>query len=252
MKRYLPFVIIACVLVVAIAGYVGLTRSRHADTAAPFAAVANPTPAIPPAGALDANRLTAPATASEPRASPQTVPAVPQPTNIPAGVSVTLEEFGDYQCPPCGLLHPEIKKIAAEYGSKVNIVFRNFPLTNNHKNAQAAAQAAEAARLQGHFDEMHDRIYEHQDQWKDLTDPRPTFTRYAGDIGLDLKRYARDVDGSEVTQKIEFDKQTALVRGVNGTPTVFIEGKQLKAEVTNLEGIRSGINIMLTRKVAKP
>ena len=66
------------------------------------------------------------------------MPSVPLPANIPAGVSVTVEEFGDYQCPPCGLLHPELKQIAAEYGNKVNFVFRNFPLTMNHKNALAA------------------------------------------------------------------------------------------------------------------
>ena len=236
MKRYLPFVIIAGVLVLVTIGGFVLLRSQRADTSAPF----NPAPA---------NQSAAPPAVAQPRAPAQTVPAVPQPTNIPTGVSVTIEEFGDDQCPPCGVLHPELKQIAAEYGGKVNIIFRNFPLTNNHKNAQAAAQAAEAARLQGHFDEMHDRIYEHQDDWKDLADPRPIFTKYARDIALDLKRYARDVDSSEVQQKIEFDKQTALARGVTGTPTIFIEGQQLKAEVTNLAGLRSGINIMLGRKV---
>jgi protein-disulfide isomerase len=179
------------------------------------------------------------------------LPTVAMPSNLPAGVSVTVEEFGVYQCPPCGLLHPELKKIAAEYGTRVNIVFRNFPLTMNHKNALPAAQAAEAARLQGHFDEMHDRIYEHQNEWKDLEDPRPIFAKYAKEIGLDQKVYARDVDGLEVQQKIEFDKKTALARGVNGTPTIFIEGNQLKPEVTNLEGLRSGINIMLTRKAGR-
>jgi predicted DsbA family dithiol-disulfide isomerase len=135
------------------------------------------------------------------------------PTNLPAGISVTVEEFGDYQCPPCGLLHPELKKIAAEYGNKVVIVFRNFPLTMNHKNALPAAQAAEAARLQGHFDEMHDRIYEHQGEWKDLEDPRPIFAKYAKEIGLDLKRYAREIDGSKSSREIESDGQTELVGG---------------------------------------
>lgn len=241
MNRYLPFLIIAAALVVVSVGGLALYRSNRVDTSAPFSAAVNPAPVSQPAG---------PSGPSQPTA-PEPVPVVPQPANIPPGVSVTIEEFGDYQCPPCGLLHPELKKIAAEYGSKVNIVFRNFPLTMNHKNAQAAAQAAEAARLQGHFDEMHDRIYEHQDEWKDLADPRPTFTRYAREIGLDLKLYAADVDSSKVEQTIEFDKQTAIARGVNSTPTVFIEGKQLKPEVTNLAGLRSGINIMLGHKVGR-
>jgi len=241
MKRYLPFFIIGGVLLVVSVAGLTLYRSNREDTAVPFA-VANPSSAHQPAGPPMPAQAAAPA---------EPVPVIPQPANIPAGVSVTIEEFGDYQCPPCGLLHPELKKIAAEYGSKVNIVFRNFPLTNNHKNAQAAAQAAEAARLQGHFDEMHDHIYEHQDEWKDLADPRPIFTKYAREVGLELKRYAHDVDSTEVAQIIEFDKQTALARGVTGTPTVFIEGKQLKPEVTNLAGLRSGINIMLGHKVGR-
>ena len=251
MKRYLPFVIIGGVLIVVSVVVVTLLRSQPADTSAPFAGVANATPAIQPTGIPAANQSAAPPPGSQLSTAVSPLPTVARPTNIPAGVSVTVEEFGDYQCPPCGLLHPELKKIAAEYGTKVNIVFRNFPLTNNHKNAMAAAQAAEAARLQGRFAEMHDHIYEHQDEWKDLADPRPTFTKYAQNIGLDLKRYARDVDGSEVQQKIDFDTQTALARGVAGTPTVFVEGQQLKPEVTNLEGLRSGINIMLTRKAGK-
>lgn len=244
MKRYLPFVIIAGVLVVAIAAYLMLIRSRNADSAAPFA---SSSPIAQAAGSPAAGQA-GPPLVSQPSATPQEIPAVPQPSNVPAGVSVTIEEFGDYQCPPCGALHPQLKQIATEYRNKVNFIFRNFPLTMNHKNAQAAAQAAEAARLQGHFEAMHDRIYEHQDDWKDLADPRPTFTKYAQTIGLDMKRYAAEVDGFEVLQKIEFDKQTALARGVNSTPTIFIEGQQLKPDVTNLAGLRSGINIMLIRK----
>jgi protein-disulfide isomerase len=239
MKRYSPFLIILVVLVVVIVAALVLFRSQRQNQAAPFAAAPSSQPVIPQSPVPTLERPAAPA---------PTVPVIPQPTNLPAGVSVTIEEFGDYQCPPCGTLHPELKKIAAEYGSKVNMIFRNFPLTTNHKNALAAAQAAEAARLQGHFDEMHDRIYEHQADWKDLPDPRDLFATYAKDIRLDLKRFAQDREGTEVQQKIAFDQQTGMARGVTGTPTVFVEGRQMKPEVTNLEGIRSGINIMLMQK----
>jgi protein-disulfide isomerase len=248
MKRYLPFVLIGAVMLLGIVAYVTLVRSSRMDSSAPFATEPSSSVTGAAASSPSTRQAPGPPLLSQASPSPQEIPAVPLPSNIPAGVTVTIEEFGDYQCPPCGLLHPELKKIAAEYGGKVKIVFRNFPLTMNHKNAQAAAQAAEAARLQGHFDEMHDRIYEHQDEWKDLSDPRPVFAKYAQAIGLDLKRYASEVEGSEVLQKIEFDKQTALARGVNGTPTVFIEGRQLKPELTNLAGLRSGINITLIRK----
>ena len=243
MKRYLPFLIIAGVLVIVIVGARSLFRSQGANTAAPFAGEPIPKPVL---------QASPTSSVAQPVAPAPVMPTVPKPTNIPAGVSVTVEEFGDYQCPPCGVLHPELKKIAAEYGNKVNIIFRNFPLTMNHKNALAAAQAAEAARLQGHFDEMHDRIYEHQDEWKDQADPRPTFAKYAKEIGLDVMRFGLDVDSQEVQQKIAFDQQTAIARGVNGTPTVFVEGRQMKPEVTNLEGLRNGINLMLARKAGAP
>ena len=238
MRRYLPFVIIAGVLIVVIVGSVALVRSRRGDTNAPFADQPHPVPAA-------STVATARAQTSGP------APIVSPPPTVPANVFVTVEEFGDYQCPPCGLLHPELKKIAKDYGSTVSIIFRNFPLTTMHKNALASAQAAEAARLQGHFEEMHDRLYEHQAEWKDQEDPRPVFTKYARELGLDLKRFARDMDGEEVRQKIDFDKQTATAREVVVTPTIFVEGRQMKPEVTNGDGIRKGIDIMLVRKAAK-
>jgi len=244
MKRYFPFVIIIAVLLAAIAGASVLFRSRQAVNVG------------------DATPFTV-ATSSTPAASTQIPSQAPAQTSVPApvqgpiqardlaNVSVTVEEYGDYQCPPCGVLYPELKKIEAEYGNRIDFIFYNFPLTKNHKNALAAAQAAEAARLQEHFWQMHDLIYDHQNVWKDQEDPRPTFTRYARDLGLDLKRFARDLDGPEVQQRIAEDQQRADSLGIQGTPTVLIEGRQLKPELTTPEGIRRGIDLMLARKARK-
>ena len=185
---------------------------------------------------------------SNPQSSPGSTPV--QARDLP-NVSVTVEEYGDYQCPPCGVLYPEFKKIEAEYGNRIDFIFHNFPLTKNHKNALAAAQAAEAARLQDHFWQMHDLIYDNQNVWKDQQDPRPTFTKYARSLGLDLKRFARDLDGPEVQQRIAEDKQRADSLGIQGTPTVLVEGRQLKAEVTIPEGIRRAIDLLLARKAGK-
>ena len=233
MKRYFPFVIIVVVLVAAIAGASLLFRSQHTSPvggSAPFAATTSVTPAASPAQA------------------PTQAPA--QARDLP-NVSVTVEEFGDYQCPPCGLLHPELKKIEAEYSNRINFVFHNLPLTKNHKNALAAAQAAEAARLQNHFWQMHDLIYDNQNGWKDLDDPRPTFTQYARDLGLDVKRFVRDVEGAEVQQRLAEDKQRADAQGVQGTPTILIEGRQLKVEATTPDGIRKGVDAMLAHKAGR-
>jgi predicted DsbA family dithiol-disulfide isomerase len=144
-----------------------------------------------------------------------------------------------------------LKRLIGEYGPRLNFVFRNLPLTKNHKNALMAAQAAEAARLQGHFMEMHDILYELQDEWKDENDPQPIFLKYAAAAGLDLNRVSRDYDGPEVKQRIESDVRRAESMGIDSTPTILMEGNQLRAEVTNPEGIRKGIELVLARKAAQ-
>ena len=233
MKRYLPIVIIIAVLLAAIAVVAVVLRSKKSNDDSTLFTPTAVTPAPSPAQS----------------AAPPDVSSVSptQPKDLP-NVSVTMEEFGDYQCPPCGVLHPELKKILAEYGNRVDFVFSNFPLPQLHKNALAAAQAAEAARLQDRLVKMHDLLYDNQSEWKDQADPRPTFVKYARDLGLDVKRFTRDMDAAEVQQRIQGDMRRALSLNVQGTPTILIEGQQLKAEVTNPEGIRKGIDVMLAKK----
>src|SRR5258708_3411139 len=88
---------------------------------------------------------------------------------------VTVEEFADFQCPPCAALHYELRMIEAKYGSRLRVVFRNYPLQQIHKNALLAARASEAADMQSHFWEMHDRLYEKQDEWSNAADARQRF-----------------------------------------------------------------------------
>jgi formate-nitrite transporter family protein len=175
-------------------------------------------------------------------------PSVEQDRKLPTNVVVTLEEFGDYQCPPCGELHPTLKKLKQEFGPNLNFIFRNLPLTAIHKNALAAAQAAEAARMQNRFWEMHDLLYENQNLWKDETNPRAIFRKFAGDIGLDTARFVRDLDDKQVQLRIEADQDAAAGLGINGTPTILIDGRQLRAEATTPEGVRKGIEVMIARK----
>src|SRR5207253_8162952 len=104
--------------------------------------------------------------------------------NVKVSSPVVVEEYGDYQCPPCGELYPDLKKIESEYGHQLHFVFHYFPLTGIHKNAMAAACAAEAARLQNKFWEMHDRLYRNQKAWVDEENPRPIFVSYARELGL--------------------------------------------------------------------
>jgi protein-disulfide isomerase len=234
MKRYLPFIIILIVL----AGAVGITLAlwrrggSSTDSTTPYAATGPPAPP-------SSNGTNNPPAAN--------VPGLTKP-NVKVSSPVVLEEYGDYQCPPCGQLYPELKKIEVEYGNQVRIVFHHFPLAKVHKNALAAARAAEAARNQNKFWEMHDRLYRNQKAWAELDDPLPIFTSYARELKLNVEQFTRDMQSSEVEQRIEADVQRGSALGVTGTPTVFIDTHMLKYEATNPEGLRRGINIMLERK----
>lgn len=161
---------------------------------------------------------------------------------------MVLEEYGDYQCPPCGQLYPDLKQIEKEYGNQLQIVFHHFPLMKIHKNALAAAHAAEAARNQNKFWEMHDRLYRNQKEWSELDDPRPIFLSYARQLNLKEDQFRQDMDSNMVDQRISADIQRGTGVGVTGTPTVFLDGNMLKYEATNADGLRRGINLLLQRK----
>ena len=116
-----------------------------------------------------------------------------------------------------------------EFGNRLRITFREFPLSN-HQHALAAASAAEAAGIQGKFWPMHDLIYENQNAWKTQFNARPIFEGYAKQIGLDVERYKRDLGGDLVAQRIFQDGRRGHSLGVQGTPTVFINGREVPFE----------------------
>ena len=225
MKRVLPFVIIAAVLGAGLLTAWYLQRSTAE------------TPARPPI------------TNASPSASTETTANSAEPGVEPphalgnANAPVTLEEFGDFECPPCGMLHPVLKQLAGEFGpAKVRIIFREFPLVPTHAHALAAARAAEAAGLQDKFWEMHDMIYENQKAWHDAFDVRPIFEGYATKIGLDLERFRRDNSSEVVEQHIFLDGKRAHSLGVKGTPTVFLNGREVPFESLAPETLKSLIN----------
>ena len=162
-----------------------------------------------------------------------------------ATAAVTLEEFGDYQCPPCGALHPGLKKIESEYGARVRFVFRHYPLVSIHKRALQAARAAEAAALQDRFWEMHDRLYETQDEWVEDCDARGRFIAYARELGMDTSRFARDMDSPEMIGRVLLDQRRGDSAGVDATPTLFLNGREIPSSRRTPEGIRASIEAAL-------
>src|ERR1700747_2190167 len=115
----------------------------------------------------------------------------------PSDAAVTLEEFGDFQCPPCGKLSEPINELQKKYNLRV--IFREFPLAV-HAHARDAAYAAEAAGRQGRFWEMHDLLFREQAVWSNSTDARALFNAYAGMLQLDLSRFKQDMDSADVRQ----------------------------------------------------
>jgi protein-disulfide isomerase len=137
----------------------------------------------------------------------------------PDDAPMTLVEYGDYQCPYCGAAYPVVKRLQRALGKELRFVFRNFPLTQIHPSALIAAEAAEAAALQGKFWEMHDILFEKQA----FLEP-DMILLWAKAIGLDMEKFAADVNDKSVSKRIKEDRKSGIQSGVNGTPTFFING----------------------------
>jgi protein-disulfide isomerase len=159
----------------------------------------------------------------------------------PGEALVTLVEYGDYECPYCGMAHPIVKAVQRALGNQLRFVFRNFPLAEAHPHARLAAQAAEAAGAQGRFWEMHDMLFEHQH----ALEPADILA-YARSIGLDIARFEQDLEAGTYTKKVRDDFRNGVRSGVNGTPTFFVNGERYDGSWANQEGF-----ILAVREAAR-
>ena len=139
----------------------------------------------------------------------------------PDDAALTLVEYGDYECPYCGMAYPIVKAAQRALGSGMRFVFRNFPLAEAHPHARQAANAAEAAAVQGKFWPMHDTLFEHQDALEDAD-----LVRYAQTLELDAERIARELKAGTYMKRVRDDFRSGVRSGVNGTPTLFVNGER--------------------------
>jgi protein-disulfide isomerase len=144
----------------------------------------------------------------------------------PANAAVTLVEYGDFECPYCGMAHPIVKEILSAFGNQLRFAYRHFPLSRVHPHAESAAEAAEAAGAQGSFWPMHDLLFEHQDALED----RDLLT-YAAALDLDLERFAAELEAGVHAARVREDFLSGVRSGVNGTPTFFINGERYDGTV---------------------
>ncbi len=142
--------------------------------------------------------------------------------------TVQVVEFGDYQCPACAQAHPIVTRLQEEYQGKITFIFRNFPLSS-HQNALPSAEAAEAAGAQGKYWEMHDKLYENQEEWSGTVDPASIFIGYATDLGLDIDTFKHDYGAKKYLDFISNDQTDGYKLGVQSTPTFFVNGKRQRS-----------------------
>ncbi len=190
------------------------------------------------------------------RANAARTPSIP--ANAPAGANppnmlgsptatVTVEEFADFQCGSCGATHPVMKEIQSAYGSKIKMVFRQFPLSM-HDKAYDAAVAAEAAGMQGKFWQMQDQLFINQQTWASPSaDHKQLWTSYAGKIGLDVERWQNDIAGLSAKSRVDQDMQRGKALGVSSTPSVYVNGELIPFPEVNVVGLRRIIDAELQK-----
>lgn len=208
MKRYFPFILIAVVAMLTVGSGAMLYRAKQRAAAG-----------VSATGGAGAS------------ATPATSAMTPEHFRGESGAPVTLEEFGDFQCPACALTAEVIRPLEKVYGGRLRIVFWQFPLPA-HQHGRDAALAAEAASMQGRFWEMHDLLYQNQTSWSKEPDVRPLFESYAKELHLDVERFKKDFESQQVAARVDRQQEHGVSRGVHNTPTLFINNQLLTPPFT--------------------
>jgi protein-disulfide isomerase len=217
MKRYLPLFIIVAVAVITAGAGAMLYRAKMQPDAA-----------------------------SAKGAPPQETDSGLKHVQGKADAPVTLEIYGDFQCPACATASVVINDLQRQYGDRLKVVFYQFPLSM-HAHALQAALVAEAAGEQGRFWRMHDLLYRYQSIWSKVSNPAGLFLSYAQSIGLDLPRFKTDANSEQLRARIQAEGEAGVARGVKNTPTLFVNGDQVRG-VFNEGNLKSMIDSALAAR----
>jgi protein-disulfide isomerase len=230
-KSGAPMMIIGLVLLVAIIGGIYFYASSR-----------------PGGGSASKSPTPAPAKVS---AIPPNAPIGANPPNMKGAPNavVTVEEFADFQCPTCASVYTVMNQVHAAYGSRIKFIYRNFPLTQIHKNSYDASVAAEAAYLQdaNKFWDMQNQLFTNQAAWSNLADPRPVFKGYAEKIGLDVAKWENDVAGLPAKTRVNADMERGKAINITGTPSIYINGQPLAFAQFNFDAIKGIIDAELAK-----
>lgn len=161
---------------------------------------------------------------------------------------VVVIEYSDFQCSACRTYYLAMREMTVEFGDKVAFVYRHFPLTGIHANAELASRAAQAAGKQGKFWEMHDLLFEKQDEWAKVADIEPVFDSYVTLLGISVEQFKIDFRSKEIRDFVRAQRTHALKSGLQGTPTFFVNGEQID-NPNSAEGFRVIISDAIKSKV---
>ncbi len=164
----------------------------------------------------------------------------------PINAKVTVVEFGDFECPACGVFHNIFNQISLVYPNQIDLIYRHYPLPQ-HKTALIAAEAAEAAGEQGKFWQMHDLLYENQITWSEKAEALDIFTGYATQLGLDVEKFKKDIQAEKYKEKIKRDQADGDKLILTGTPTIYINGQKYTGGLS-FQGIKTAIEAQLNPK----
>jgi protein-disulfide isomerase len=222
-----PLIIIVAVLIPSLVTVYFLMNRNKTAPAANANKVANTTktPAVTAVGATPPNMLGSPT------------------------ATVTIEEFADFQCPTCAVVHPKVKEVLGVYGSRVKFIFRNYPLAiPAHDKAYDAAVATEAAGRQGRFFEMQNLLFTNQQSWSANPDYRKQWEDYAKQLGLDVEQFKTDMAGSMTKSRVDADLQRGRSLNVNSTPSIYVNGQLLAlAQMQDVAAFKSVIDAELAK-----
>jgi len=162
----------------------------------------------------------------------------------PANAPVTLVEYGDYECPYCRRAHPIVLQLQRQLGQRLRFVLRNFPLSQIHPHALAAAEAAESVAARAgteSFWRMHHALFEHQRDSGDALDDAH-LALYAGDSGADPVQVTFDLASGAFQEKVRAEFISGIRSGVNGTPTFFINGRRFDGDWTDVRAFAAALD----------
>lgn len=181
-----------------------------------------------------------PETNSQTQPASEATPASSVEVEQPINAKVELVKFSDYQCPACKYFVPFENQLKQDYGDDIKITVKHFPLSM-HPYAHLAARSVEAARVQGKYKEMHDMIFEGQEQWS-RGNAEATFIGYAQALELDVEKFQQDMNSADMNRIVMADRREGRDLGISSTPTFFVNGDKIESNPSTYPAFKAIID----------